>query len=547
MTPVRQSQHQGQCQERLMPPSQQLQQPLGQFNLHVQFDSVPYNPDEASPGTPQMKAVHPKLEPSESPPPDIPRAQVSFSPSPTDGYAKSNRPKIRPVSGDTVLVTYLGNGSYSEVAQVAGHQALPGGDENFDLSDEEPPQKSPLGDDDSLAAADVYQRPSTAQSRGNTLLQSVAADALSLGADLGSYHALDKPSSDLSALSIHDDVSPSPSHHVASPSSILGGRQSTADSRSQSLISRRELPPLQAPSKYDSQSMSLPSIRSTLGDIDHPFPDHTFPTEMPTPGDRDRDVAIRRAGDAPTFSRSPTVVVPRYQSMSAGSRVSSPPMSPSEAYQRSFPSPKSLPASSPYNSLASNGSASQRSPAEYPAANNAPTKTLHPTTYAVPSPTAGASVADRMSIDELTHPQVGAYVCTVVGCTAPPFQTQYLLNSHANVHSSARPHYCPVKGCPRSEGGKGFKRKNEMIRHGLVHDSPGYVCPFCADREHKYPRPDNLQRYVLCFFIFFLFCFAQRYLFSQLLHIRARSEHGGLRALLPPFQPPPGSGSGLAH
>ncbi|KEQ85817.1 hypothetical protein M438DRAFT_344262 [Aureobasidium pullulans EXF-150] len=86
------------------------------------------------------------------------------------------------------------------------------------------------------------------------------------------------------------------------------------------------------------------------------------------------------------------------------------------------------------------------------------------------------------------------FPCEYPGCTAPPFQTQYLLNSHANVHSSSRPHYCPVKGCPRGEGGKGFKRKNEMIRHGLVHDSPGYVCPFCPLREHKYPRPDNLQR-----------------------------------------------------
>lgn len=47
----------------------------------------------------------------------------------------------------------------------------------------------------------------------------------------------------------------------------------------------------------------------------------------------------------------------------------------------------------------------------------------------------------------------------------------------------------------RSEGGKGFKRKNEMIRHGLVHSSPGFVCPFCPEREHRYPRPDNLQRY----------------------------------------------------
>ncbi|KAF2471308.1 uncharacterized protein BDR25DRAFT_223524, partial [Lindgomyces ingoldianus] len=86
--------------------------------------------------------------------------------------------------------------------------------------------------------------------------------------------------------------------------------------------------------------------------------------------------------------------------------------------------------------------------------------------------------------------------CDHPGCTAPPFQTQYLLNSHVIVHAQSRPHYCPVAGCPRAEGGRGFKRKNEMIRHGLIHSSPGYICPFCPDREHKYPRPDNLQRHV---------------------------------------------------
>ncbi|TLD32268.1 Serine/threonine-protein phosphatase 2A activator 1 [Venturia nashicola] len=94
------------------------------------------------------------------------------------------------------------------------------------------------------------------------------------------------------------------------------------------------------------------------------------------------------------------------------------------------------------------------------------------------------------------HGQPGVFTCDFPGCTAQAFQTQYLLNSHANVHSSNRPHFCPVASCPRGPGGKGFKRKNEMIRHGLVHDSPGYVCPFCPDREHKYPRPDNLQRHV---------------------------------------------------
>ncbi|CAK7232909.1 hypothetical protein SEUCBS140593_008422 [Sporothrix eucalyptigena] len=94
------------------------------------------------------------------------------------------------------------------------------------------------------------------------------------------------------------------------------------------------------------------------------------------------------------------------------------------------------------------------------------------------------------------QPTQGPYQCEEPGCMAAPFPTQYLLNSHANVHSSNRPHYCPEPGCPRSKTGKGFKRKNEMIRHGLVHRSPGYVCPFCPDREHKYPRPDNLQRHV---------------------------------------------------
>ncbi|KAI9806018.1 MAG: hypothetical protein M1833_004425 [Piccolia ochrophora] len=37
--------------------------------------------------------------------------------------------------------------------------------------------------------------------------------------------------------------------------------------------------------------------------------------------------------------------------------------------------------------------------------------------------------------------------CSHPGCSALPFQTQYLLNSHANVHSQIRPHYCPVPGC----------------------------------------------------------------------------------------------------
>ncbi|KIW21702.1 uncharacterized protein PV07_12865 [Cladophialophora immunda] len=91
---------------------------------------------------------------------------------------------------------------------------------------------------------------------------------------------------------------------------------------------------------------------------------------------------------------------------------------------------------------------------------------------------------------------LGPFKCTHDGCNVAPFQTQYLLNSHVNVHSNERTHFCAVQGCPRGYGGLGFKRKNEMIRHGLVHTSPGYMCPFCPKQSHRYPRPDNLQRHV---------------------------------------------------
>ncbi|KAH8589299.1 C2H2 type zinc finger domain-containing protein [Bisporella sp. PMI_857] len=101
-----------------------------------------------------------------------------------------------------------------------------------------------------------------------------------------------------------------------------------------------------------------------------------------------------------------------------------------------------------------------------------------------------------MSIKGIANPRISSYQCPYPTCNAALFQSQHLLESHVNVHYLDRPHYYPVRGSPRSEGGKGFKQKDEMIRHGLVHDSPGYVCPFCPDREHIYPRPDNLQRHV---------------------------------------------------
>lgn len=50
----------------------------------------------------------------------------------------------------------------------------------------------------------------------------------------------------------------------------------------------------------------------------------------------------------------------------------------------------------------------------------------------------------------------GQYFCTFDDCEAAPFQSQYLLNSHAYVHPRARPHHCLVIGCPSNERARLF-------------------------------------------------------------------------------------------
>ncbi|KAL4884335.1 hypothetical protein BJY04DRAFT_215304 [Aspergillus karnatakaensis] len=140
-----------------------------------------------------------------------------------------------------------------------------------------------------------------------------------------------------------------------------------------------------------------------------------------------------------------------------------------------------------------------KAPAPYPPYDPPSTSRSPASSYPTPIEHTPAGTCESSAFtpsSQSSVPQTGTFKCSHPGCTAAPFQTQYLLNSHANVHSQDRPHFCPVEGCSRGYGGKGFKRKNEMIRHGLVHNSPGYVCPFCPDQQHKYPRPDNLQRHV---------------------------------------------------
>ncbi|KGQ02759.1 Transcriptional regulator prz1 [Beauveria bassiana D1-5] len=303
-------------------------------------------------------------------------------------------------------------------------------------------------------------------------LQHLAADALqAVRPPRDTAISLPQLANDISIstrrLSLRDDHLPSLSTLSRDAPNFRSRLKSESQSPPPLLVpANGGLPPLQMVSPgLESLGQSLPSIRSTFGDINRIPPIEKETSRSPT--------------QIPKCPTSPSGTIPRLPPISASH--ASPPISPNDVYRSSFPSPHSI--ASPEGSFgypprgSSYGTSRTGSDGD----------TAH-------SPS--TSTQSHMSIDGITSGSIGSYICTFDGCNAHPFQTQYLLNSHANVHSSARPHYCPVKGCPRSEGGKGFKRKNEMIRHGLVHDSPGYVCPFCPDREHKYPRPDNLQRHV---------------------------------------------------
>lgn len=481
------------------------------------------------------------LRPSVTPPPSIslpPRVSCVAG----SRRRKSNgRPMIRPNGGDRMLLEALDGGRNPEISAIGAQEALPSDDtdeEGSTVSEEsESSAASSSGPRAPRSAGHDMDRPSeveeedtgdlsvaTASPDPGSVdvfdLKSLAAGALQAFTEITPVvaetanagptppvtendvvmHEKRQSGTVPVPIAIHNDVphpedrpviAAGPAASYMSPyseASLCSPRDSThallakMDIRSPIMMpgGKGELPPIQlnSPRSDSTGQTPLPSINEQLGDLRH-----LHENAM------DRDGNILH----PPFHHSPPATFPR---MAMPPRhQGSPPISPAETFHRELPSPRYIagqqpllapapPSSSPsYNSyIQHNGP--PRGP-DFPTHNN----TAQNSDPGSESTTSGA---DRMSIDGLTS--TGVYICPWANCNAAPFQTQYLLNSHANVHSSARPHFCPVKGCARSEGGKGFKRKNEMIRHGLVHESPGYVCPFCPDREHKYPRPDNLQR-----------------------------------------------------
>lgn len=505
-----------------------------------------YDPEkDARPSSPGLAPTQISYKPEESPPPYIPTSSSSsssspcVSPGPAEGKGgqqglessaflsgkknpkrkRRKKGRTRPSQGDAVLISYL-DPNRPDIAREFAQRALNSASQSEaeddlerDMNGDGKGEHNGRTQDNHQNSARATELKTTAWAALNDVMAGDGAPERNvLSASLTMHGVVQKQGSSNGSVvqcsSLHgnqDSKTPLRSLNPALPLKIRppsegeedeGEDESIATSPAlakfaisaaeanpdSTLPAMQKSPPRSASTHSPDGTQSLPSLRTTLSQIaDTPI------VETPSGVSPFSQNSVQ----SPNLARSHHV---------AGNPGPSPSMysnpSPASLKDITSMSPPSYPTHSSHSShwwsTPKEGSFSTASPASAPGLTSVAS---YPTPKDIVSPESSTSPQTLNGTLSASEPFTStAFKCTHPGCTALPFQTQYLLNSHANVHSSSRPHYCPITTCPRSSGGKGFKRKNEMIRHGLVHESPGYVCPFCADQQHKYPRPDNLQR-----------------------------------------------------
>ncbi|KAH7078804.1 hypothetical protein BKA63DRAFT_531599 [Paraphoma chrysanthemicola] len=488
-----------------------------------------FSEDDIYPKSPGLEQVYPTAAPSPSPPPQLAN-KVSYptvSPHSSRRLKKANRRKHRPTQGDWVLIREMAP-NQPEIAQQVSQQALNSDSGDSGQEDEEEMEDQQASDNNAQSAPNVTQAVRSGAHPFN--MQQPLKDALDasdqqtatsthrdsvLEADIrsNSFASERRPSGVQGGALVNgsrhnaNDLTPvKPSVSFTIPSNF----NQSSQRRDSTAIGPHDSATTQPPQLQIPQSDRLPALQpqSPKNDATSPITQQRLPSISNMMGDIARSSSIMRQMSISSHTHTPASPFPPLSALSASSPMSAgSDMQRGDIFLRSGsgqvfgadarrPSqasengryPPSIQSGSPsegYQSSDGPSPGTQQTPIENRPRLHSLDSTLA-SAIILPPPN-GSGIQQIGSIG-------GTFRCEYAGCNAPPFQTQYLLNSHTNVHSQNRPHYCPVSGCPRSEGGKGFKRKNEMIRHGLVHQSPGYVCPFCPDREHKYPRPDNLQR-----------------------------------------------------
>ncbi|KAH8700644.1 hypothetical protein BGW36DRAFT_291250 [Talaromyces proteolyticus] len=392
----------------------------------------------------------------------------SSSPDSSEGRSRKHHrihKEIRPTLGDSVLIGIL-DPNRPDIARQAGENPLRSDSE----SDDDSRRRVKVSSQPNVTASEVASHALNImppqQPRPNTILPSIN-ELVSHELHFSQNSFQRRPSERL--ISDQDSLAASRvGKYAISPSSMPA----------QEILPALQSPPHSAAGSPEN-SQILPSMNTVLRDLSSVAPS-PFSVSAASPPIMPASVRQRQmSGPLPPPSLTPSQMPTPYSHSSPTSMKDMTGVSPAPHSQYAYRPPGLKSEMSNMSFLSE--STPMAAPAGKSPINSYPTPTeTKPTEEGSEVAVAGGNV----------------YKCQYPGCTAAAFQTQYLLNSHANVHSQDRPHYCPVPGCPRGVSGKGFKRKNEMIRHGLVHDSPGYVCPFCTDQQHKYPRPDNLQRHV---------------------------------------------------
>ena len=368
-----------------------------------------------------------RLQPSPSPPLDIPSPEFTPDSSPDlpdrdrdrdldrklpprdpnrHRHRHRRHPRNRACRGDAVLVYSMDGGKRHDIADIAGREALQSDDEDPDnitqrgataIDDVEKDVK----DDGSLAAiaagalahqGQAAHEAATQMSQGNAAARRVE------GGLMGDV----KPSIPASASAYAGDAqSPDVSIKPEAMAASTGG-----------------LPPIRQHSPISHLSngngngpITLPSITAQLGDINHladnPV-DSPFPQSPPA---------------RPPHSRYP-----------AAPNHGSPPKSPNDAFhRRGLPSPSGpghyYYTQNNHQRIAQADGTQYASAGDYSSSNAETPSTEH-------SAATPALPIDRMSIDGITNPQIGGYQCSYPGCTAQPFQTQVSCGDGGKKHLS---------------------------------------------------------------------------------------------------------------
>ena len=370
-----------------------------------------YDPDDVGLRNSPLKEMHIKLQPSPSPPPLIGPNRLSPISTPSSvTRRKGPKQKSKPCLGDASIINSMDGGKHPDLARKAGNEPL--------ASDDEDTDHSMRGTEVEIKAAAVKREPNGID------LTALAADALRAHEGRASQEPLQQAEDRDDDVMMDGSTTPNgttiirprsrEAERALQPRSISYVDVQSTNTPDSSIksephpTSAGELPPLQRQSSIPgmpvgngARPIRLPSISSQLGALSHIDPAVTGEqsSNAQTP-----PASLQRPRYAPPTSQPST---PRSPSAAA-----CPLPSPGQASNQFYYD------QGPHRTM------SQATAYQYPSMvdyNSSNTDGVVLRQGSVPP--SSAPPINRMSIDGITNPQVGAFKCNFPGCKSS-FSTQ---------------------------------------------------------------------------------------------------------------------------